>query len=85
MSGLRKLERSVIMHKSYDECGSTAMFGYLWNKHHYKEAAIIRNPEKKSKKHLASGLKNAKRILSFAKQKKQKASATNTTANAISN
>ena len=37
MSSLRKLERSVIMHKSYELCGSSAMFHTLWKKHHYKD------------------------------------------------
>lgn len=32
MSSLRKLERSVIMHKSYELCGSSAMFHTLWKK-----------------------------------------------------
>lgn len=37
MSSLRKLERSVIMHKSYELCGSSAMFHTLWKKYHYKD------------------------------------------------
>lgn len=88
MSSLRKLERSVIRHKSYQMCGSNAMFHYLWNQHHYKNAAIIKNPEKKSKKRLANGIKNAKKILSFVKnsgKKKQQNITTGIAANVVNN
>lgn len=54
MSSLRKLERSVIMHKSYELCGSSAMFHTLWKKHHYKNGVKTSqsnvNPEKQLKR-----------------------------------
>lgn len=75
-NALRKLERSVIMHKSYKFCGSTAMFNTLWEKYHYhnnKDAVvknpIIKNTEQKPKKFRMSILSNIKKYFLFLKRK----------------
>ncbi len=59
MSSLRKLERSVIMHKSYELCGSSAMFHTLWKKHHYKDGVKTVQANVNPKKQL----KRDKRVL----------------------
>lgn len=59
MNSLRKLERSVIMHKSYELCGSSAMFHTLWKKHHYKDGVKTVQANGNPKKQL----KRDKRVL----------------------
>lgn len=63
MSSLRKLERSVIMHKSYELCGSSTMFHTLWKKHHYKDGVKKVQANVNPKKQL----KRDKRVLSKIK------------------
>lgn len=65
MSSLRKLERSVIMHNSYDICGSSAMFHTLWKKHHYKGGVKTSRANVNSKKQL----KKDKRVLGKIKNR----------------
>lgn len=84
MSSLRKLERSVIMHKSYELCGSSAMFHTLWKKHHYKDGVKTVQANVNSKKQL----KRDKRVLSKIKNRllgKKKNVATPATAITTSN
>lgn len=65
MSSLRKLERSVIMHKSYELCGSSAMFHTLWKEHHYKDGVKTVQANVNPKKQL----KKDKRVLSKIKNR----------------
>lgn len=77
MSSLRKLERSVIMHKSYELCGSSAMFHTLWKQHHYKNGVNTNQSNVNSKKQL----KRDKRVLN--KIKKHLVDKKNTTPTAV--
>lgn len=45
MSGLRRLERSVIMNKSYKLCGGTAMFDPLWKGYCEKHRNVNKYPK----------------------------------------
>lgn len=88
MSSLRKLERSVIMHKSYELCGSSAMFHTLWKKHrkkhHYKDGVKTVQSNVNPKKQL----KKDKRVLGKIKSRllsKKKNTVTPATAVTMSN
>lgn len=69
MSSLRKLERSIIMHKSYELCGSSAMFHTLWEKHRKKH--YYKNGVKtvQANVNLKKQLKRDKRVLSKIKNR----------------
>lgn len=79
MNSLRKLERSVIMHKNYELCGSSAMFYTFWRKHRYKGGVKTSQSNASSKKQL----KRDKRVL--GKTKNRLFRKKNTTAVTVSN